>query len=80
MLKKSASAKTVSREASLVKRISHAGKSMLANDEIPDTRDERRATGEEDGLFEHPAWLTPVVSEARASEFLACHISFSAAC
>ena len=53
---------------------------MLANDEIPDTRDERRATGEEDGLFEHPAWLTPVVSEARASEFLACHISFSAAC
>jgi hypothetical protein len=33
-----------------------------------------------DGLFEHPAWLTPIVSEVRASEFLACPISFSAAC
>jgi len=80
MLKKSASAKTVSREASLVKRISQAGKSMLTNDERRETRDERRTTGEEDGLFEHPAWLTPVVSEVRASEFLACPISFSAAC
>ena len=39
MLKKSASAKTVSREASFVKRISQAGKSMFANDEIRETND-----------------------------------------
>jgi len=42
MLKKPAIVKTVSREASLVKRISQAGKSTLANDEIRETNDERR--------------------------------------
>ena len=71
MLKKSASAKTVSREASLVKRISQAGKSMLANDE-------RRTTGEEDGLFEHPARGSPVVLDVQTIEFQQCHNSFSA--
>jgi hypothetical protein len=53
MLKKPASAKTVSREASLVKRISQGMKFSAC--ERRDTRYERRTTDEEDGLFEHPA-------------------------
>jgi hypothetical protein len=36
--------------------------------------------GEKSGLFEHPVWHIPVVSDVCASEVLACHNSFFAAC
>ena len=36
--------------------------------------------GEKSGLFEHPVWHIPVVLDVCASEVLACHNSFFAAC
>jgi len=49
---------------------------MLANDEIRDTRYERRkrndasrTTDEEDGFFEHPPENSRITPEARASDF-----------
>jgi hypothetical protein len=43
-------------------------------------RSTRRATLDEDGLFEHPAWRAPVVLDMRAIEFPLCHNSFPPAC
>jgi len=36
--------------------------------------------GEKSGLFEHPAWCTPVALDVRAIEYPPCHNSFSADC
>jgi hypothetical protein len=33
-----------------------------------------------DGLFEHPAWCSPVVPDVQVSEVLECHSSFSEVC
>jgi hypothetical protein len=33
-----------------------------------------------DGLFEHPAWCTPVAQDAQPNEGLACKNSFLASC
>ena len=33
-----------------------------------------------DGIFEHPAWYSPLAPGVRTSEILACLYSFSAAC
>jgi len=35
--------------------------------------------GEKSGLFEHPAWCTPIVQDVQTSEFPAWPQSFSAA-
>ena len=36
--------------------------------------------GEKSGLFEHPAWWTPVIPDVQISEIPACPQSFSEAC
>src|ERR1700675_2958525 len=36
--------------------------------------------GEKSGLFEHPAWRTPVIPDVQTSEIPACPQSFSVAC
>ena len=36
--------------------------------------------GEKSGLFEHPAWYSPVVPDVQISDVFACLQSFSAAC
>jgi hypothetical protein len=66
--------KTVSREASLVKRISQDYEVLR----LRTTRYERRTTDEEDGLFEHPAGLYSAVMEMEKTEFSPCHNSFPA--
>jgi len=66
MLKNSASAKLVSREASLVKRISQDYEVLR----LRTTRDEKRTTDEGDGLLEHPAYCPSVVPDVRTGDVL----------
>ena len=77
MLKKPAIVKTVSREASLVKRISQEMKFSAC--EQRDTRDERRTTDEVDGLFEHPQGILASAPYVRFQGCIVYKPSFSVA-
>ena len=72
MLKKSASGVLNTREAYLAR--------ILPPSLQRETNGASRTTDDEDGLFEHPAWRTPVIPDVQTSEIPACLQSFSAAC
>ena len=80
MLKKSASFVPKKRETLGVKRETRVSCGAAA---LPGTKRVSARlgwAGEKSGLFEHPAWRTPVIQHVQTSESPACPQSFSAAC